>query len=194
MKILGIMGSPRAKGNSSTLLKEVLEGAKAKGADTNIVSLNNLDIKGCINCDVCKRSGKCVLKDDMNKIYGMIDDADIIVFASPNYMGGIHGKLKCVLDRLYAYIIAKEGGFSVTFDKKKKAALIVTQRTPEENTSYAEAFTPLRHILSNIFEGRFDVPCKLLLGGELYEPNDAANNTELMKKAYNVGTGLVEEF
>lgn len=193
MKILGIIGSPRAKGNSATLLREVLNGAMTKGADTNIVSLNNLDIKGCINCDVCKRSGKCVLKDDMHKIYDMINDADIIVFASPNYMGGIHGKLKCVLDRLYAYIIAEEGGFSVTFDKKKKAALIVTQRAPEENTSYTEAFTPLRYVLNNIFEGSFDNPCELLLGGELYGPNDAANNAELMKKAYNMGIKLVEE-
>ncbi|MBC2579576.1 flavodoxin family protein [Clostridium sp. DJ247] len=194
MKILGIMGSPRAKGNTATLLEQVLEGAKEKGADTNMVSLNNLDIKGCINCDVCKRSGKCVLKDDMHKIYDMINDADIVVFGSPNYMGGIQGKLKCVLDRLYAYIIAEEGGFSVTFDKKKKAALIVTQRAPEENASYTEAFTPLRYILSNIFEGSFDAPCKLLLGGELYKPNDAANNKELMKKAYKMGMELVEEF
>lgn len=194
MKILGIIGSPRVKGNSATLLREVLNGAKAKGADANIVSLNNLDIKGCINCDVCKRSGKCVLKDDMYKVYDMINDTDIIVFASPNYMGGIQGKLKCVLDRLYAYIISEEGGFSVTFDKKKKAALIVTQRAPEGNTSYTEAFTPLRYILSNIFEGSFDNPCELLLGGELYGPNDAVNNAELMEKAYNMGMKLVEEF
>jgi multimeric flavodoxin WrbA len=194
MKILGIMGSPRVKGNSATLLGKVLDGAMSKGAEANIVSLNNLDIKGCINCDVCKRSGKCVLKDDMQKIYDMINDADIVVFSSPNYMGGIHGKLKCVLDRLYAYIIAEEGGFSVTFNKKKKVALIVTQRTPEEYTSYTEAFTPLRYILNNIFEGSFDNPCKLLLGGELNGPNDAVDNIELINKAYNMGIDLVEDF
>ena len=194
MKVLGIMGSSRSKGNSSTLLKEMLEGAKAKGAVTNMVSLNNLDIKGCSNCDVCKSLGKCVIKDDMQHIYDMINDADIVVFSSPNYMGGIQGKLKCVLDRLYAYIIAEEGRFSGAFDKKKKAALIVTQRAPEENSSYTEAFTPLRHILNNIFEGRFDVPCRLLLGGELDAPNDAANNADLMKKAYDMGRELVEGF
>lgn len=193
MKMLGIMGSPRTKGNSATLLKEILKGAKEKGANTNIVSLNNLDIKGCIGCDACNSSGKCVLKDDMHKIYNMIDDADIVVFASPNYMGGIHGKLKCVLDRLYAYTIPNERGFSTKFDKKKKAVLIVAQGAPDTDTSSVEAFTPLRHALNNIFEGRFDIPCKLFLGGELFGPNDAANNMELMKKAYNMGTELVEE-
>lgn len=194
MKVLGIMGSARTKGNSSTLLQQVLEGAKAKGAEINTLSLNNLDIRGCTNCDVCKRSGKCVIKDDMHKIYDRIDEADIIVFSSPNYMGGIQGKLKCVLDRLYAYIVSEEGGFSVTFTGKKKAALIVTQRYPEENSSYTEAFTPLRHILNNIFEGRFDVPCKLLMGVGLDGPNDAASNTELMQRAFDMGRELVEEF
>lgn len=193
MKILGIIGSPRAKGNSATLLKKVLEGAKSKGADISMLSLNGLDIKGCINCDACKTSGKCVIKDDMQNIYDMINDADIVVFSSPNYMGGIQGKLKCVLDRLYAYIIAEEGGFSGAFNKKKKVALIVTQRAPEDNVSYTEAFTPLRHILNNIFDGRFDIPCRLLVGGELSGPNDALHNSLLINKAYEMGVELVEE-
>ncbi|EHI99540.1 NADPH-dependent FMN reductase [Clostridium sp. DL-VIII] len=76
MKVLGIMGSPRSNGNSSTLLKKVLEGAKANGAVINSISLNNLDINGCINCNACKRTGKCVIKDDMQNIYDMINDAD----------------------------------------------------------------------------------------------------------------------
>lgn len=194
MKVLGIMGSSRAKGNSSTLLQQVLEGAKAKGAEINTLSLNNLNIRGCTNCDACKKSGKCVIKDDMHKIYDSIDEADIVVFSSPNYMGGIQGKLKCVLDRLYAYIITEEEGFSGAFSEKKKAALIVTQRYPEENSSYTEAFTPLRHILNNLFEGRFEVPCKLLMGVGLGGPNDAASNTKLMQKAFDMGRELVEEF
>ncbi|WP_186005575.1 hypothetical protein [Clostridium sp. DL-VIII] len=56
----------------------------------------------------------------------------IVVFRSPNYMGGIQGKLKCAIDRLYAYM--KEG-LEKSFDKEKKVALIVTQNAPEETSS-----------------------------------------------------------
>ncbi len=46
----------------------MLEGAKENGATINSIPLNNLDIKGCINCDACKSSGKCAIKDDMQII------------------------------------------------------------------------------------------------------------------------------
>lgn len=191
MKVLGIMGSPRSNGNSSTLLKKVLEGAKANGAVTNSISLNNLDIKGCINCNACKRTGKCVIKDDMQNIYDMINDADIVVFSSPNYMGGIQGKLKCAIDRLYAYM--KEG-LEKSFDKEKKVALIVTQNAPEETSSCYEAFNHLRYVLNVTFEGNSKVPCKFLLGGGLVTHDSAVSNKELMKKAYDMGSELVKEF
>lgn len=191
MKVLGIMGSPRLNGNSSTLLKEVLNGAEAKGAVVNSIAINNLDIKGCINCDACKRSGKCVLNDDMQHIYEMINDADVVVFGSPNYMGGIHGKLKCVIDRLYAYM--KEG-LEKSFDKEKKVALIVTQNAPEETSTCYEAFNHLRYVLNVTFEGNSEVPCRFLLVGGSVTRDSASTNTELMKKAYNMGSELVGGF
>ncbi|NRT80489.1 flavodoxin family protein [Clostridium beijerinckii] len=189
MKVLGIMGSPRLNGNSSTLLKKVLEGAKDNGAVTNSISVSNLDIKGCVNCDACKRLGKCVIKDDMQNIYDMINDADIVVFSSPNYMGGIQGKLKCVMDRLYAYM--KEG-LDKSFDKEKKVALIVTQNAPEETSSCYEAFNHLRYVLNVTFEGNSEVPCRFLLGGGLVTRDSAGSNKELMNKAYSMGKELVQ--
>lgn len=189
MKVLGIMGSPRLNGNSSTLLKKVLEGAKDNGAVANSISVSNLDIQGCINCDACKRLGKCVIKDDMQNIYDMVNDSDIVVFSSPNYMGGIQGKLKCVIDRLYAYM---KGGLDKSFDKEKKVALIVTQNAPEETSSCYEAFNHLRYVLNVTFEGNSEVPCRFLLGGGLVTRDSADSNKELMNKAYNMGKELVQ--
>lgn len=47
-------GKPKTNGNSSNLLKTVLEGIKANCVDIDSVSLHNLDIKSCTNCDVCR--------------------------------------------------------------------------------------------------------------------------------------------
>jgi multimeric flavodoxin WrbA len=188
MKVLGIMGSPKTNGNSSTLLKTVLEGAKASGAVIDSISINNLDIKDCTNCDACRSTERCVIKDDMQSIYDRINDADIVIFSSPNYMGGIHGKLKCVLDRLYAFM---KNGLDQSFDKEKKVALIVTQNAPEETVTCYEAFNHLRYVLNISFEGNFKDPCRLLLGGGLITHDSASSNDKLMKKAYDMGVELV---
>ena len=46
MKILGISGSPRQGGNTETLVRAVLEGAAARGCDTELVSLGGLLLIG----------------------------------------------------------------------------------------------------------------------------------------------------
>jgi multimeric flavodoxin WrbA len=45
--VIGIAGSPRRNGNSTTLLSSVLKGAESKGARTETVHLNDLLYKGC---------------------------------------------------------------------------------------------------------------------------------------------------
>lgn len=45
MKIIGINGSPRLKGNTAQLLDQVLEHAGTNGAETIRYDLNRLDIK-----------------------------------------------------------------------------------------------------------------------------------------------------
>ncbi len=188
MKVLGIMGSPKINGNSSTLLKTALEGAKASGADVDFVSLHNLDIKSCTHCEVCRSAKRCVIKDDMQDIYDRISDADIVIFSSPNYMGGIQGKLKCALDRLYAFM---KQGLAHSFDEEKKVALIITQNASEDTPTCYEAFNHLRYVLNISFSGDFDNPCKLLLGGGLFTHDSAVSNETLMKKAYDMGVELV---
>ena len=55
MKILGLSGSARPKGNSMKLLTEAIRGANDAGAETEIISLYNMNFKGCRSCFACKR-------------------------------------------------------------------------------------------------------------------------------------------
>jgi multimeric flavodoxin WrbA len=71
MKILAFNGSPRKKGNTETLLSEVLLGAASKGAETRLICLNELNMKGCQGCGACrKKLGACVQKDDVSPASG----------------------------------------------------------------------------------------------------------------------------
>ena len=101
MKILGINGSPRGK-NSRTLklVDAVLDGAKERGAETELVDIGALDIRYCLGCQVCYAEGECVQEDDLSDLWEKMMRADGIVVGSPVYVQGVTAQLKTVIDRL----------------------------------------------------------------------------------------------
>ncbi|HBG82004.1 TPA: flavodoxin family protein [candidate division CPR2 bacterium] len=98
MKVLGIVGSFRSGGNTEITVREALERAKEKGAETDIILLKDYQINPCRGCGACK-DGECIQKDNMKKLIPKITSADAIIIGSPVYYGGITGGLKCLLDR-----------------------------------------------------------------------------------------------
>ncbi|MDD1723649.1 MAG: flavodoxin family protein [Methanospirillum sp.] len=197
MKVLGILGSPRPNGNTATLLCQVLAGAAAQGATTTMISADKLAVRACTNCDACKGTGQCVIDDDMQEVYYRINEADVVIFASPNYMGGISGHLKPLIDRLYLYLSVNETGeLRTTIENPKKVALLLTQNAPREYTHYTEAFTPLRGVLHLIFQGSFDPEKESLVAPMLVAPSmngsrSVVDNPHFLQEAYDFGAGLV---
>lgn len=56
MKILAINGSHRAGQNTAFLLNLALEEAKARGAETELIELSELNIEYCNGCNRCLAS------------------------------------------------------------------------------------------------------------------------------------------
>ena len=103
MKIVILNGSPRAGGNTEIMAGEFARGAEEKGHEVVQVKLAGKKIAGCLGCDFCaSHDGVCVQKDDMAEIYNLLEQADLVAFASPIYWFSITAQLKCVIDRLYA--------------------------------------------------------------------------------------------
>lgn len=103
MKIFAVNGSPhKHKGNTERILKPFIEGAKDAGADIDLIYLQDKEIKPCIGCNKCwlKTPGKCFQKDDMAQLLDIIRETEVIVIASPIYVGGVTGQTKTFLDRL----------------------------------------------------------------------------------------------
>ncbi len=100
MMVTGILGSPRGK-NSLTrkLLESALAGAEAAGAEVELIDVTRLDIRGCLGCGACYKSGKCVLKDDFDGAYAKMLAADGLVLASPVYFNSVSAQLKAFIDR-----------------------------------------------------------------------------------------------
>ena len=102
MKVFGIMGSPRVKGNTDLLLDEALKGAESQQAETEKIMVDKLNISPCREYYGCLRDGNCVIRDDMDDIYPKLLSFDAIIVASPIFFYGVSAQLKALIDRCQA--------------------------------------------------------------------------------------------
>lgn len=84
-----------------------LEGTRKAGRETKSIRLNELNIRPCQACDRCASTGKCVLQDDMQKLYLLVEEAGGIVLATPIFFGSISAQLKTFIDRFQCWWQAK---------------------------------------------------------------------------------------
>lgn len=103
-KIVVLNGSPRKNGNTATLINSFKKGAEESGNTVTTFFLDKMNIHGCKGCLKGGRKPEypCVQKDDMDTIYPVYKEADIVVLASPLYYWNWSGQLKITFDRLYA--------------------------------------------------------------------------------------------
>ena len=102
MRVLGIMGSPRLKGNTDLLLDEALRGAQNKGAEVEKIIVDKLNISPCREYYGCLKGGSCVIRDDMDDIYPSLLGADRVIVASPIFFYGLTSQIKALIDRCQA--------------------------------------------------------------------------------------------
>ena len=120
-RILGIVGSPRRKGNTHLLVTRQLQGAKDEGAIVEELFLNDLHIRECDGCHVCWHGKPCGKRDDMNDIYRKIEESDAIVFGTPVYWYGPTALMKALIDR-FVYFNCPENRGGI---RGKNAVLVI---------------------------------------------------------------------
>lgn len=99
VKIIGIVGSPRKKGNTENLVNEALQAAKDIGADIELINLGNMNIEPCVACDICKATGECAIYDDVGVILDKLVKSNGMIIGSPVYFGNVTSQLKMLMDR-----------------------------------------------------------------------------------------------
>ncbi len=128
MRVIAISGSPVRGGNTDTALETVLEGARARGAQAELVRLYELDLVPCDGCDACQ-SGDCVHDDAATDLLARMSEAGAIVFGTPIYWYHVSSVLKTLLDRSYATF------FSRTLEGKQVGAVMVQHSEGAEETA-----------------------------------------------------------
>ncbi|MFH0748871.1 MAG: flavodoxin family protein [Candidatus Bathyarchaeota archaeon] len=108
--IVGICGSPRAKGTEYAL-REVLSLLEKAGFKTEFFTVRGKDIGFCNHCDYCRKNYECRIKDDMSTLYPLLKEAKGIVIATPVYNGGVSAQTKAVMDRCRAVAAPNQNVF-----------------------------------------------------------------------------------
>lgn len=119
MNILILNGSPRKNGNTTFMIDAFVAGASQHRHQITIMPVCEKKIAGCLGCEYChtKGQGTCIQTDDMQEIYPLLQEADMLILASPIYYFHFSGQLQCTMNRFYA--IGKP-------QKLKKAALFLS--------------------------------------------------------------------
>ena len=107
MKILVLSGSPRLQGNTAAMVDAFARGARESGHQVEIIDVCRKKIAGCMACEYCHQKGsgherQCVQQDDMQAVYPLLDEAEMILLASPVYYHSFSGQLQCAINRIYA--------------------------------------------------------------------------------------------
>ena len=98
-RILVLSTSPRIGGNSETLADVFIKGAEEAGHETKKICVYDKKIEFCKGCLVCQTTGKCILRDDAERIIAQLKAMDVLVFATPIYFYEMSGQMKTLLDR-----------------------------------------------------------------------------------------------
>ena len=125
-KVLLLNGSPHPHGCTATALEEMIKVFEAEGITTELIQVGTGNIRGCIACGQCERTGKCVFNDLVNEVAPKFEDADGLVVGSPVYYGSPNGNILSFMDRLF---------YSTSFSKHMKVGAAVVSCRRGGNTA-----------------------------------------------------------
>ncbi len=122
MKRVIIVGSPRSNGRSAHLAEMLFEANIDERPEDELflVPVSEIEVGFCIGCNACRqksevifknddgdevseRRHRCVFDDDMQTVYDLLDEADVLTVVSPVYFSGAPAPMKCLIDRLQPY-------------------------------------------------------------------------------------------
>ena len=132
MKALLINGSPHKSGTTKRALDEIKKVLTEEGFECEVYDIE-AGMGGCLACGYCRREGKCVMDDGVNRLAKLFEEVDALVIGSPVYYASPNGTLISLLDRLFhstsfdkrmkvgaAIVAARRGGLTASFDVLNK--------------------------------------------------------------------------
>lgn len=192
MQILGLVGSKRKKGNTSVLVNRALEKAREAGAETELIFLGDYAIAGCSGCEKCQKTQRCVVNDDMQKIYPLLLKADGLVLGSPTYFYNVSADVKAFLERCYCFEAFAEDDRSVWLGLNEAIGIKYASVIAVCEQHDVEDMGPTAEVMSKSLEALgYRVVDKVKASG-LFAQGSASKDEVSLEKAGRAGERLTK--
>ena len=183
--VVALLGSPRKKGNSTVLAKQIIRGVESVGAKVETVYLNGLNIKPCQGCYACKKKNStgCAVDDDMQSLYPKLKGSDAWIIASPVYWFSMSAQTKIFMDRCFA-LWNEDQEINPLYKKRIAIAMSYGDSDPF-NSGCVNALRS--------FQDAYRYAGAEIIGmvyGSADEPGEISSNAELMAQAKEIGKKL----
>lgn len=106
-RIVAVYGSPRRRGNTATLLKQAVAGAREAGAAVDEIVLRDLKLSACLEIYSCRQDGECRIRDDFQGVRAKILAAAGLMLASPIFYYAVSAHTKILMDRFHSLWVKK---------------------------------------------------------------------------------------
>lgn len=189
-QIVAFYGSPRRKGNSSTLLQKAVQGAREMGTEVDEIVLRDLKMSPCLEIYGCKKTGRCAIQDDFQVVYDKLLACDGIILASPMFFYTVSAHTKILMDRCQSLWVKKYWINNVSFEKSqlRKKGLFISVGATKGKRLFDGALLTVRY-----FFDTFDVTLwRSLVYRSLDFQGDVLKHPEYMDEAYDAGKELVK--
>ena len=189
-KVVAIYGSPRRKGNTATLLREAIRGARESGAVVEEIVLRDQKISPCLEIYGCKAAGECAIKDDFQKIRDLILNAQGLILASPIFFYSVSAHTKILMDRFQSlwvkkYWIDKTPKNQKNFQRK---GLFIAVGATKGKKLFDGTLLSMRYFFDILDMELW----RALLYRQLDFEGDVLRHPEYLQEAYEAGRGFAE--
>ena len=182
MKVVAFNGSGRKDGNTSLLLKTVLEELEKEGIETELIQMAGNPIQGCASCYKCRerKNMQCAIDNDaFNGYFEKICTADGLLLGSPVYFSDITAGMKALIER--AGFVARSNGNIL---RRKVGAGVLAVRRAGSNHALS-SLNYLFLISEMIIPG--SNYWNMALGGK---PGDVLNDAEGIQTMKTLGSNM----
>jgi len=190
VKFVAVYGSPRRRGNTATLLRQAVGGAREAGAQVEEFFLRDLKISPCLEIYGCKRTGGCVIKDDFQGLLEQIQASDGLMLASPVFFYAVSAHVKALMDRCQSLWVKK-----YWIDKLPKGqsnfrrrGLFIAAGATSGKRLFDGMLLSVRYFFDVLDAELWRALCYRGLDFE----DDARRQTQYLREAYEAGKALTE--
>lgn len=188
-EIVAVYGSPRRKGNTSTLLKRAVDGAREAGAQVDEIVLRDCKMSPCLEIYGCKKDGECAIKDDFQAVRDRILAGKGLMIASPIFFYTVSAHVKILMDRCQSLWVKKYWIDKVAYGMWEPArkGLVISAGATRGKKLFDGMLLTMKYFFDTLDMELWDS----LLCRELDFEGDVDKHPEYLEQAYQRGHEFV---